>query len=179
MLSLNNTFLVLIDVQGNLANIQYEKEALFDNLERLIKGMQVLGVPIVVTEQNPKGLGPTISQLAQLLTGVQPIPKFSFSACGEKQFMQEIQKLNRKQALITGIETQVCVYQTAMDLLALGYEVQIVADCVSSRAARNRDIALQRLQREGAKLTCTEMVLFELLKGAEGARFKEILKIVK
>ncbi|MDP2918971.1 MAG: hydrolase [Dehalococcoidia bacterium] len=179
MLRLDNTFLVFIDVQGNLAQAMYEKEALFDNLQRLVRGMRVLEVPIIVTEQNPKGLGPTISQLAQLLTGIPAIPKFAFSCCGDPQFAQELQKLNRKQALIAGIETHVCVYQTAMDLMAQGYEVQIVADCVSSRTARNRDIGFARLQGEGAKLTCTEMALFELLKAAEGAKFKEIIKIVK
>lgn len=179
MLTLRSTFLIFIDVQGNLAQAMYEKEALFENLGRLIKGMKALGVPIIVTEQNPAGLGPTLPQIAQLLTGIQPIPKFAFSCCGEKRFMQELETLKRKQALIAGIETHVCVYQTALDLLARGYEVQIVADAVSSRFVRNREVALDRIKSEGAKLTSVEMAIFELLKTAEGARFKEILKIVK
>jgi len=179
MLTLENSALIVIDVQGKLARLMYEKEALFENLQKLIKGAQILGIPIIVTEQNPKGLGPTIPEVAHLLSNIQPIPKFSFSCCGDERFLQELKALNRKQVLIAGIEAHVCVYQTAMDLLNSGYEVQIVADAVSSRTAKNRDIGLGKMNSEGAGLTSTETALFELLKVAEGAKFKEILKVVK
>lgn len=179
MLTLENTALIVVDVQDKLARVMYEKEMLFENLQKLIKGVQILGIPIILTEQNPGGLGPTIPEVAHLLSDLQPIPKLSFSCCGDGRFLRELEALNRQQVLIAGIEAHVCVYQTAVDLLRLGYEVQVVADAVSSRTAENREIGLERVRSEGASLTSTETALFELLKVAEGAKFKEILNIVK
>lgn len=179
MLTPENTVLIIVDVQGKLAQLMHKKEALFENLQRIIKGSQILGIPILWAEQNPEGLGPTIPEVARLLSNIQPISKFSFSCCGSERFMQELEALDRKQVLIAGIEAHVCVYQTTMDLLELGYEVQIVADAVSSRAAENREIGLARMKDAGASLTSTETALFELLKVARGVKFKEILKIVK
>lgn len=179
MLSLENTVLIIVDVQGRLAHLMHDKEALFENLQRIIKGARVLEIPILWAEQNPEGLGPTIPEVARLLSDIQPISKFSFSCRGSERFMQELEALGRRQVLIAGIEAHVCVYQTTMDLLELGYEVQIVADAVSSRAAENREIGLERMKDAGASLTSTETALFELLKVAKGVKFKEILKIVR
>lgn len=179
MLILENTVLIVVDVQDKLARVMHKKEMLFDSLQKLIKGVQILGIPIILTEQNPEGLGPTIPEVVRLLPDIQPIPKLSFSCCGDERFLQELEALNRKQVLIAGIEAHVCVYQTAMDLLRLGHEVQVVADAVSSRTAENKEIGLERVKSEGASLTSTETALFELLKVAEGEKFKKLLKIVK
>jgi nicotinamidase-related amidase len=179
MLKLINTFLIIIDIQGKLWNVMYEKEALLENARRLVKGMQVLGIPIILTEQNPAGLGPTLPELMQLMPQVQPIPKFAFGCCQDTGFQQALNNIKRKQALICGIESHICVYQTTLELLRYGYEVQVVADVVSSRSVRNRDICLSRIQSEGGKLTTTEMALYELLQTAENPQFKEMLKVVK
>ena len=179
MLNLDNTALVIIDIQGKLWNVMYEKEALLENAQKLAKGMQVLGVPIILTEQNPKGLGPTVPELMQLLPDVKPIPKFEFSCCRNRDFQQALDNLKRKQILICGIESHICVYQTTLALLSSGYEVQVVADVVSSRVVRNREIALTRVQNEGAKVTTSEMALYELLQTAESPQFKEMLKVIK
>ncbi len=179
MLKLDNTALVIIDIQGKLLNVMFEKEALLENAQKLVKGIQLLGVPIVMTEQNPKGLGPTQPEITQIIPEVAPIAKYSFSCCQDKVFQQAIEKVGRKQVLLCGIESHICVYQTAMELLKSGYEVQVVADVVSSRTARNRDIALTRMQSEGAKLTSTEMALFELLQTAENLKFKDISRTIK
>jgi nicotinamidase-related amidase len=179
MLSVDTTVLVFIDVQGKLWNVMHEKEILLENLQKLVKGIRLLQVPTIATEQNPKGLGPTLPELTQLLPDIKPFPKFCFSCCQEKGFHDALVSLNRKQVLICGIEAHICVYQTALELLKSGYEVQILADCVSSRNARNRDIALARLQSEGAQLTTTEMALFELLGTAESPFFKELSRIIK
>jgi nicotinamidase-related amidase len=179
MLQSDSTVLVVIDVQDKLFRVMPDREALADNLGKLIRGTQVLGVPLIVTEQNPKGLGPTIAELASLMPAVSPIPKLSFSCCGEGRFLLELKALKRRQVLLAGIELHVCVYQTALDLLALGYEVQVVADGVASRRAQDREIGLARLRDSGVNLTTTEMALFELLKVAEGDVFKEISRIVK
>jgi len=180
MLSVDNTVLVVIDMQGKLAEIMHDKENLFANLERIIKGVLVLDLPIIWTEQVPEKLGPTLPQFSELLTGSSnPIPKSSFSCCGVASFTDALESSGRKQILMTGIEAHVCVYQTTLDLLANGYEVQIVTDAVSSRTPENRNLALNRVKDAGAILTSTEMALFELLRVAEGPQFKQIAKIVK
>ncbi len=180
MLNLSNTALVVIDVQGKLAQLMYQKETLFDNLQKIIKGAQVLELPIIWNEQLPEKLGPTTPEIAELLAhATRPIAKASFSCCGNPPFMDALKAIQRKQVLVTGIESHVCVYQTCLDLLNLGYEVQVVADAVSSRTAENRQIGLERMKEAGATLTSAEMALFELLRVAEGPKFKEITKIVK
>jgi nicotinamidase-related amidase len=179
MLKIENTVLSIIDIQGKLAHLMYEKELLFKNVQKLIKGIQVLGIPIIWLEQNPKGLGPTIPEIADLLSGNQPISKMSFSGCRNDRFLQELKVLNRKQVLISGIETHICVYQTAADLVDLGYEVQAVTDAVSSRTIEDKKIGLEKMKNAGVIMTSVETALFELLKVAEGEQFKEILKIVK
>ena len=179
MLDAQNAVLVVIDVQGKLAQLMHEKEQLFENVKRIIQGAQVLDIPILWTEQNPEGLGPTTPQIAELMPELNPIPKFSFSCCGAPRFAESLQELGRNQALLAGIETHVCVYQTAIDLLRQDYEVHVVADAVSSRAAFNRQIGLEKMKDAGAKLTSVETALFELLRVAEGPKFKSILKIVR
>lgn len=179
MLEMKNTVLIIVDVQGKLANLMHEKELLFLNIQRIIKGAKVLGIPVLWTEQNPEGLGPTIPEIAELLSGNQPISKIKFSCCGSDKFMGELKKIKRKQVLITGIETHICVYQTAAELLEAGYEVQVVSDAVSSRTKENKNIGLQRMRHAGATLTSVETALYELLRTAEGEKFKEILKIIK
>ncbi|MDK1031067.1 MAG: hydrolase [Planctomycetia bacterium] len=178
MLKVENAVLVVSDGQGSLAEMMHEKEALFDNVKRIIKGAQVLEMPIIVTEQNPAGLGPTLPDIAALIQG-EAIAKFAFSCCGEEAFVEALRKLGRRQVLLAGIEAHVCVYQTAVDLIGLGYEVYVVADAVSSRAASNRQTGLDGMAGAGARLTSVEMALFELLKVARGDKFKQILKIVK
>lgn len=179
MLTLQNTLLIVVDVQGKLAHLMHRKEMLFENLRKIIKGMQVLAIPILWTEQNPEKLGPTIPEIANLLSDIHPISKLSFSCCRSDRFMQALTRLKLKQVLIAGIETHICVYQTAVDLENLGYEVQVVTDAVSSKTAENKQIGLEKMKDAGATLTSTETALFELLKGADAAKFKEILKIVK
>ena len=179
MLNKDNTVLVVIDIQSKLWNVMHEKEALLENAQKLVKGMQILGIPIIVTEQNPKGLGPTVPELSQAMPEVNPLSKMEFSCCRNRDFQQALDNLMRRQILICGIESHICVYQTALALLSSSYEVQVVADVVSSRSVRNREVALSRLQSEGAKLTVSEMALYELLGTAEGPQFKEMLKVIK
>jgi len=179
MLKLDNTVLVMIDIQGKLWNVMSEKEALLENAQKLVKAMPVLGVPIILTEQNPKGLGPTLPELMQLMPEVKPIPKSNFSCCQDRGFHQVLKDTRRKQVLLCGIESHICVYQTSLELISEGYEVHVITDVVSSRLLRNRDIALSRMQSEGAKLAVTEMVIYELLQTADSPKFKEMLKVVK
>jgi nicotinamidase-related amidase len=178
MLTRENAVLLVVDVQGKLARLMHEAEALFDTLARLVRGAKVLEVPVVATEQNPPGLGPTVGEVAPLLPA-PPIPKMAFSCCGEPVLMAALEATGRRQVLLAGIEAHICVYQTARDLRVRGYEVHVVADAVSSRAVRNRDIGLAKMQAAGAEVTSVETALFEMLTVAEGPRFKQVLEIVR
>ncbi|MBN1627829.1 MAG: hydrolase [Deltaproteobacteria bacterium] len=179
MLKIENTALIIVDIQGNLALAMHEKELLFRNVRKLIKGIQVLGIPILWTEQIPQKLGPTIPEIADLMSGIHPVSKLSFSCCQDETFLRALKALDRKQILISGIEAHICVYQTTADLIDLGHEVQVVTDAVSSRNIEDKLIGLQRMRDSGASLTSVETSLFELLKTAEAKHFKEILNIVK
>jgi nicotinamidase-related amidase len=179
MLTTDKTVLVVIDMQGKLAQSMHGRELLFESVQKIIKGAQVLGMPMLMTEQNPKGLGPTIPEIADLVPGVRRIPKLSFSCCGEESFSKELSGLQRRQVLLSGIEAHVCLYQTTVDLVASGYEVHVLADAVSSRTAENKAIGLQKMKDAGASITSVEAALFELLRVAEGPAFKQIISILK
>ncbi len=178
MLDTNGAALIVIDIQEKLAAVMHEKDRLILNARRIVQGAQALGLPIVATEQYPKGLGQTVPEVAELLESA-PVEKTAFSCCGEPAFVEAIEALGRKQLLLCGIETHVCVYQTACDLVERGYEVEVVADAVSSRTVANKLIGLDRMKEAGAKLTSVEMALFELLRVARGDAFKTIAKLVK
>lgn len=171
--------LVIIDIQGNLAQAMFDKENLFVNTVRLIKGFKVLNLPVVITEQIPQKLGPTLPQIAAELDGIKPVAKESFSCWDEINFKKEIEAINRKHVVLLGIETHVCVYQTALDLISNGYDVDLVADAVSSRTPENRRIGIEAIKAAGAKITSVEMVLFELLRTAADPKAKDLFKIVK
>lgn len=179
MLKAENSILVIIDVQGKLATLMHQKEEFFENLVRLIKGVQVLDIPIIWNEQLPDKLGPTIPEVAEALPGAAPLVKNTFSCCGNRGFMDELKASGRRQILLAGMEAHVCVYQTALDLLNEGYEVYLVADAVSSRTPENKQTAIEAIKDAGAKVTSVEMALFELLRVAEGDRFRKIIDIVK
>jgi nicotinamidase-related amidase len=178
-LTVDNTTLLVIDMQERLFPVMHEKEKLLRNMIKLIKGVQVLEVPVVLTEQYPKGLGPTLPEIKGLLPDVQPVAKVCFNCCDEEVFCQALGILGRKQVLVAGIEAHICVYQTAIALLRAGYEVQVVGDCVSSREPENRLVALFKMGTAGVSPTTTEMALFELLRVAGGDKFKQISNIVK
>ena len=179
MLSRTNAVLIIIDIQGNLAQAMYDKENLFTNNVKMIQGVKTLNLPILFTEQIPQKLGQTIPQIASELDGINPIAKTSFSCWDEINFREKLEGLNRRHTVLTGIECHVCVYQTAIDLISNGYNVHLVADAVSSRTPENRQIGIDAIKSAGSKITSTEMVLFELLRTAADPKAKELFKIVK
>jgi len=179
MLEVESCCLIVVDVQGKLAQLMSGKESLFKSIRILIQAAQILEIPILWCQQVPEALGSTIPEIAELLTGHEAINKASFSCCGAEEFNVKLEALNRSQILLCGIETHVCIYQTAVDLLGRGLDVAVVADAVSSRTVDNKQIALSRMTAEGARLACTEMVLFELLKTAQHPQFRQIAKLVK
>ncbi len=178
MLNKEEVTLVLIDIQGKLAQIVDESESVINNIVKVIKGANVLQLPILWLEQYPKGLGPTVEVIANEIDGA-PIEKITFSAYNTEEFRTRLEATGRKKVLLAGIETHICVYQTAADLLANGYEVEILADCVSSRTAGNREVGIKKMIQLGAQITSVEMALFEMLQIAKGEQFKAISAIVK
>ena len=179
MLAIENSILIVIDIQDRLVRVMHEKEVLLENLQKIIKGAGILNIPMIITEQDPEKLGATIPEISPLLGNIRPIHKSSFSCCETDAFMKELGRMKRGQVMVIGVESHVCVYQTTVDLIRLGYEVHIVTDCTSSRTGKNRALGIERMRDEGAKLTGTEMALFELLKIAGSDSFREISRLVK
>ncbi len=174
-----NTILVLVDIQTRLTRVMDGRNTLIERIVQLLKGLRVLNVPVLWLEQYPEGLGPTVPEIAAELQDHTPIIKNVFSGWGSPEFRMHIEKHNPAHILVCGIETHVCVYQTVSDLIAAGYGTDVVADAVSSRSPFNRELGLRRMESLGAGLTSVEMVLFELLKIADGKPFRQILKIIK
>ena len=179
MLDIQQCCLTVVDVQGKLAQLMHGREALFKNIQILVRAAKILEIPILWCQQCPDALGPTVPEIAQLLADNKPINKSAFSCCGDEQFNARLNDLTRNQILLCGIETHVCIYQTAIDLVRQDFGVDIIADAVSSRALENKQIALNRLAAEGANISCTEMALFELLKTAEHPKFRQIARLIK
>lgn len=170
------TTLVVIDVQEAFRKALDRFDEVAAKAAQLVRGAAAIGVPIVVTEQYPKGLGTTVPEIAESLpSGVQALDKVRFSAVGVEGF----ELGGRDQALVCGIEAHVCVAQTALDLIDLEAEVHVAADAVGSRTDADRDIGLARMERAGAEITSVEMALFELLGSADAPGFKEVQAIVK
>lgn len=179
MLNEKDCCLIIVDVQGKLARLMHDKETLFKNIRVLIQSAKILNIPILWCQQVPAALGPTVPEISELLTGLEPVNKSCFSCCLSDEFNRKLNALGRKQILLCGIETHVCIYQTAVDLLANGFQVDVITDAVSSRTLDNKQIALNRIAALGAKLTSTEMALFEVLRTADHPQFKQIAKLVK
>ncbi|MBD8032253.1 MULTISPECIES: hydrolase [Solibacillus] len=179
MLKKEEAVLVLIDIQGKLAQIVDESEFIINNIANVVQGAKLLELPILWLEQYPKGLGATDERIAKHLEDEKPIEKITFSAYDTEEFVRALEQTGRKKILLAGIETHICVYQTAAHLLANGYEVDVLADCVSSRTARNSEIGIQKMVQLGATLTSVEMALFEMQQVAKGDVFKTISKLVK
>jgi nicotinamidase-related amidase len=171
--------LAVIDVQEAFRTAVGDFDQVARNTAVLVQGARILGVPVLVTEQYPKGLGRTVPEVAEHLDGIEPMEKVSFSAVEVSGFPSALAEHQRDQVLLCGIETHVCVNQTAEDLLGDGFEVHIAADAVSSRTAQNRELGLHKMEHAGATLTSVETALFELLREAGTPEFKEIQQLVK
>ena len=179
MLNPQHAALVLIDVQGNLAQAMADKQRLIANLQSCIKVAQVLNIPIVWIEQYPEGLGETISELKELLPGQAPLSKTTFGCLSNARISEAISRLGRQQLLVCGIEAHVCVLQTTFDLLAAGFQVFVPADAVGSRSRLDWQIGLDRMAGAGAVITTTESVMFEWCERSDTPEFKQISKLVK
>lgn len=179
MLTTENTALVIVDIQQKLLPAVANYQEMTTNCIKLIKGLQILEVPIVWVEQMPDKIGSTIPEIAELLDDSKtPITKSSFSCCGSKEFLGAVADLGRKNLLVIGIEAHVCVYQTVAQLLQNEYNVEIVEDGISSRATANKETAIRKMTQLGAKSSSVEMALFELMRDFKHPNFKQISKMI-
>ena len=178
MLTPENSIITVIDIQKKLVNatniFNIEKPAF-----NLLNCAQALDIPIIITEQYPKGLGLTVDKLKKAASSAKYIEKTSFSALQTKEFYNSLKSTNRKQVIIFGIELHICVYQTICDLINEGYEVYCVKDACASRKQKDFDTCIELLKQKGAYITCSEIVLFELLKSSLHPKFKEIQSLIK
>lgn len=174
-----NTALLIIDIQERILGVMQNPEGVVTNTVKLINGFKILNTPIYYTEQYPKGLGETEATIKNALGEAEAIQKLSFSCSGAGNLFEELKEKGITQIAITGIETHVCVQQTVLDLLANDFQVDLAADAVSSRNSFNYETALNRMRQNGAEITTTEAILFELLEVCGTEEFKQISKIVK
>lgn len=170
---------IVIDIQERLFPFIHENEALASRCAILIHGLRVLEVPIVVTEQYPKGLGKTIAPIRAAAEETTCIEKITFSCCGADEVEARILAMAKHQVIVMGIEAHVCVLQTVLDLRHQGQTAIVVEDCISSRRENDKRIAVERMRDVGAIITTAESLLFELLERAGTDQFKEISKLVK
>ena len=179
MLKPETALLNVIDVQGRLAHVVSDSEEMRRNVVRLIEGAKLFDIPILATEQVPDKLGDTVPEVVEALGSVERLTKETFSCYPEEPIREAYEAAGRKQVIVCGIESHVCVYQTVMDLLWNEFQVHLVVDAIASRSPRNRDVAVMRMEREGAYLTTTEMALFELQHDCRGERFRALSRLVK
>lgn len=180
MLNVEDSILVIIDVQERLVGASKYGNEVAENMTKLAKAANMLDIPTLVTEQYPKGLGSTVENLRIALAPNSFVTeKASFSAMQEPQFAEQIKSLNKKQIVIGGIETHICVLQTAAELIKEGYEVYVIKDACASRKKDEYKAGLELLKQYGAKISCVEITLFEWLKTSKHPEFKSVQALIK
>lgn len=171
--------LVCVDMQCALADVMGRRDAVVGTAALLVRAAAVLGIPVVVTRQYPQGLGDTVPELAEALGEHTPVDKVSFSCLAEPAFRARIEDLGRRQVVLTGMETHICITQTALALVEEGYEVSVVADAACSRREADHEVALARLRAAGVQVTVAESVIYEALERAGTPEFRAVLELVK
>ena len=179
ILQRGKTALLIIDIQDRIFSVMLNPEIMIQNTIKLIEGFRILESPIFATEQYPKGLGETENRIKESLKEIVPMQKLSFSCSGAGELFETLKYRNIKQVAVAGIESHVCVQQTALDLLANGFQVSLAADACSSRKETDYNMALERMRTAGVIITSTEAILFELLNVSGTEEFRNISKIVK
>ena len=179
ILDSSDTVLIVIDVQDALMKAIHERDRVAANTIRLIEAAKIFSIPILVTLQYAERLGDCTRAIADTLPHDDRIDKMTFSCCGEDLFLKALKETNRRRALLCGVESHVCVNQTAHDLLSLGYSVHLAKDAISSRTAENWITGIEKMRDSGCVITSTETAIFELTKDASSDAFKKILPLVK
>lgn len=172
----DDTIFILIDMQERLLPVMFDREALIRNVEKLVRFSLIASIPIIVTEQEK--LGPTVKEVKNLISEVEPVRKIHFNSFFCEQFTEKVNSLSRKTLVLAGIEAHICVAQTALFALP-DFRVHVISDAISSRNPQNKNIALQRMMQAGVTISSTEMFIYEVLKSAGTEEFKATLELVK
>lgn len=174
------TALVVVDMQEAFRSAVSDFPLIASRIAVAVRGFLILNLPVVVTEQYPKGLGRTAEEiLFSLPPEFEPIEKTAFSSCGASAFLEKLREIEARQIVLCGLETHVCVNQTAHDLLNEGFEVHLLTDSVASRFPQDKEAALQKMYSSGVIPATVEMALFELLRDSRHVQFKEIQALIK
>ena len=174
------TALVVVDLQEKLLPAIANRERVLRNSVLLLRLAEVLELPILLTTQYSRGLGPTVPEVLAAAPGVAPLDKVSFGCFGSSEFLERLKGLGgRDQLVVAGIESHICVAQTVLGALARDYTVHVASDAVGSRSEENRAVGMGRMQRAGALVSSTEMAIYELLGRSDGAAFKRMLPLLK
>lgn len=174
-----HTVALVVDIQERLFPVMSDREEFLDNAVRLVRGLQLLEIPLVVTQQYTRGLGETIPQVREAIPGFTYLEKRDFSCCDEPSVMEWLSSLGARQVIICGIEAHVCILQTAVDLKDAGLTPVVVADAVTSRKPASKGLAMERFRHEGIMMTSTESILFELTRSSAAPEFRGISQLVK
>jgi len=178
ILKKNKTAFIIIDVQERLMPVIFNNTEVFENVNRLIEGSKILNVPLLITEQYPKGLGHTCAEI-KIPEGQEVIEKVCFSGLLSETVNEKLKSLGTEQIILAGVESHICVLKTALDALDSGLQVHVIADAVSSRKEYSKQIALERMRQAGAFISTTEMILFQLMDAAGTDEFKQISKLIR
>jgi isochorismate hydrolase len=174
-----DTALLIVDIQDKLASVMAARDSVVNNCLHLIELSKLLNLPVIVTEQYPKGPGQTVEEIRNALSEYRPVEKLSFDCCSETPFFGGLKKLGKKKLILTGMETHICILQSCVSLLRNDFAVHVVSDAVCSRVKENWSTALEFMRDAGAAVTCTETVLFQLLKVAGTKEFKAISQRIR
>lgn len=174
-----DSVLVVIDPQEKLVKMIHNREEVVETISRLLRFAAIFKIPVVLTEHYPQGLGYTVDEVKEALATYDPVIKRIFSCFGVPEFAEALAATGRKRLLVTGIETHICVCQTVHDALQQGYKVQVVADGTGTRKREDHETALARMRAEGAVITTSESLIYEVTYRADGAEFKQVLDLVK
>jgi nicotinamidase-related amidase len=179
LLSRENTGLVVVDVQTKLMSVMEQKKRVVDNLKKLIHLSKLFNIPVILTEQYPRMLGSTLSEIKEAFPVYNPIQKMHFNCCAFSPFNERLKSTGLINLILTGVETHICIFQTCLSLLERGYVVHVPQDAVDSRTDENRQVGIRLMEKAGAVITSTETVIFQILEKAGTKEFKEMLKLVK
>jgi len=171
--------LVVVDVQEKFTPVIPGFKSIVKNIVALVKGFQTFGLPVIITEQYPRGLGKTVPQIYDCFAAPNPVEKTTFSAMQDGGFTERLAQLGMDAFVVCGIETHICVHQTVCDMLYGEYRIWIPWDAVGSREPQNRSLAMDRMEKAGAVPTSTEMILFEMAKRSGTESFKKIQNLIK
>jgi nicotinamidase-related amidase len=180
ILDKEKTALVIVDLQEAFRSPINDFAQIASRISIVVRGFQILNLPIIITEQYPKGLGRTAEEILFLMPQeFEFIEKSAFSSCGASPFMEKLKNTEARQILLCGLEAHVCINQTAHDLLNENFEVHLLTDCVSSRFSHDKQAALKKMQASGVVPSSVEMALFELMRDSKHEQFKEIQNLIK